>query len=126
MIFHSIKESKLFNLKFGRYEGVLNETEKLREQIINEQFDFVRLKILNPGENLFVLLHKIGFAFHLLDIHRLYNLDLHTYQVPPLELSEMEFVICDGANQAQMKQLVIDTYTELPMGFFQNEMLGWF
>ena len=123
MIFYSEKESKLFGIKFGRYEGVLNETEKLREQIIKEQFDFVRLKILKPGEDLFVLLHKIGFAFHLLDIHRLYNLDLHTYQLPPLELSEMEFVICDGANEGQMKQLVIDTYTELPMGFFQNEML---
>ena len=123
MIIHSESESKLFHIKFGRYEGVLQNPELLRQQITDEQFDFVRLKILNPGDNLFVLLNRIGFPFHLLDIHRLYNLDLHTYEIPPLELPEMEFVTYDGSQTELMKQLLKDTYSEVPMGFFRNEML---
>ncbi len=123
MIIHSENESKLFGIKFGRYEGGLSNPEAMRQQILDDRFDFVRLKIMNPGDDLFVLLHRIGFPFHLLDIHRLYNLDLHTYDIPALELPEMEFVACDGSQTEQMKQLVKDTYTEMPMGFFKNEML---
>lgn len=123
MILHSISESKLFNIKFGRYEGKLQSPEILRQQIIEEHFDFVRLKLLNPGEDLFVLLNRIGFPFHLLDIHRLYNLDLRTYHIPDLELPEMEFIPCTGSTQEHMKQLIKDTYTEAPMGYFRNELI---
>lgn len=123
MILHSISESQLFKLKFGRYEGKLQEPEKLRQQILEEQFDFVRLKLLNPADDLFVQLNRIGLPYHLLDIHRLYNLDLRTYDIPVLELPEMEFMPCTGATQAQMKQLIHDTYTEAPMGFFRNKLI---
>ena len=123
MITHSEKESKLFNLKFGRYEGIMHNPQLLRHQILNEQFDFVRLKLLNPGEDLFVFLNQIGFPFHLLDIHRLYDLDLHTYDIPEMEVPEMEFVPCDGSQIEQMKQLIKDTYTEVPMGYFRSELI---
>lgn len=123
MIVYSEKESSLFNVKFGRYEGPLPDALAMRQQIINEQFDFVRIKILNPGEDLFIQLNRLGFPFHLLDIHRLYNLDLHTYDVPPLELPEMEFITCDGSQAEQMKALISETYTESPMGFFRNQVL---
>ncbi len=123
MIAYSEKESRLFNLRFGRYEGLLTEPEKLRRQIMDDKFDFVRVKILNPGDDLFLLLNRIGFPFHLLDIHRLYDLDLHNYQVPLLELPEMEFIACDGSQKEQMKKMVIDTYTEWPMGFFKSDII---
>ena len=123
MIIHSPSESKLFNIKFGRYEGVLDRPEEMYLQILGDKFDFVRLKISNPGDDLFLLLDRIGFPFYLLDIHRLYDLDLTTYEIPPMEIPEMEFTVCNGSQKEQMKQLVRDTYTESPMGFFRNEML---
>ena len=123
MILHSENESKLFKIKFGRYEGVLDKPEALRQQILNERYDFVRVKILNPGDNLFVLLNRIGLPFHLLDIHRLYNLDLPTYDVPPPVHPEIEFIDCDGSQRALMKQIIMDSYTGAPMGYFRNELI---
>lgn len=113
----------MFNLKFGRYEGPVPNTEAMRLQIIEEQYDFVRIKLLNPGEDLFIQLNRLGLPYHLLDIHRLYDLDLTTYTVPPLELPEMEFIGNDGTNAHEVKALITATYTESPMGFFRNEML---
>ena len=123
MIVYSEKESQLFNLKFGRFEGALAEPEAMRNEILEGGYDFVRLKILNAGDDLFVLLNRIGFPFHLLDIHRLYDLDLYTYEIPEMELPEMQFLPCDGTQQQEVNQMVIDTYTEAPMGFFRNELI---
>lgn len=123
MILHSEKESKLFNLKFGRYEGQVPDATAMRTEILNAGFDFVRVKLLNPGDDLFLFLDKVGFKYHLLDIHRLYDLDLHAYQVPPLDIPGMEFIACDGSQKQHMMKLVSDTYTEWPMGFFKNELI---
>ncbi len=123
MITHSEKESTLFNLRFGRYEGPVPDAVQMRQQILDGQYDFVRVKLLNPGDDLFLFLNEVGFTYHLLDIHRLYDLDLHSYEVPALELPEMEFIACNGTQQEQMKQLVRDTYTESPMGFFKSNVI---
>ncbi|MFM2307261.1 MAG: hypothetical protein RLZZ367_1930 [Bacteroidota bacterium] len=123
MVIYSDKESLLFNVKFGRYEGVLTDPIALRDEIIQGGYDFVRVKLLNPGDDLFVRLNRIGLPYHLLDIHRLYELDVTTYTVPPLELPDMQFIPVTAANATTLKQLITDTYTEWPMGFFRNEML---
>ena len=123
MILYSENESKLFNLKFGRYEGVLYQPELLREHILKGQFDFVRLKILNPGDELFVLLNRTDFPFHLLDIHRIYTLDLHNYEVPAPVHPEIEFIDCDSSHSEQMKQIIVDSYMGAPMGYFRNELI---
>jgi hypothetical protein len=123
MVIYSDKESLLFNVKFGRYEGVLTDPIALRDEIIQGGYDFVRVKLLNPGDDLFIQLNRIGLPYHLLDIHRLYTLDITTYNVPPLELPDMKFIPVTAANASVLKQLIADTYTEWPMGFFRNEML---
>lgn len=123
MVIYSEKESLLFNVKFGRYEGMLTDAEALRNSVLQGGYDFVRLKLLNPGDDLFIQLNRIGLPYHLLDIHRLYNLDLTTYTVPPLEVPDMQFVPVTGTNAATLQQLITDSYTESPMGFFRNDML---
>lgn len=123
MIVFSEAESLIFNLKFGRYEGTLPNPQVLREQILSDKYDFVRLKIVNPDEQLFATLNKIGIPYHLLDIHRLYNLDLNSYTVPAPVIPEMEFKEVTASSSLEMKKVIVNTYSESPMGYFRNEII---
>ncbi len=123
MITYSERESKLFKLRFGRYEGPMYDAHVMRNEILDGCYDFVRLKLIDPNGELFVQLEQVGFPYLLLDIHRLYDLDLTTYEVPAQQHPEVTFEPCDGSQQQQYAQLVRDTYTELPMGFFKHSVL---
>lgn len=123
MIVYSEAESLLFKVKFGRYEGALPHSDFFREQILRDKYDFVRIKIVNPDEHLFETLHKIRIPYHLLDIHRLYDLDLANYEVPISELPEMKFIEVNASKSAEMKNMIVNTYSGSPMGYFRYEMI---
>lgn len=123
MITFSERESELFKLRFGRYEGPMYDATAMRNEILDGSYDFVRLKLTDPNGELFVHLEQVGFPYLLLDIHRLYDLDLTTYEVPAQKHPEVTFEPCDGSQKELYAQLVRDTYTELPMGFFKHALL---
>jgi|GEM_PF-4269411 len=119
MIIHSERESALFGFKFGRYEGELNEPELLLNEINKGGYDFVRIKVLNAEEDLFLNIEKMGLPYRLLDIHRYYTLDFKKTPLAKPAESPMQLIRNEGQLTAHVHQLVTDTFTELPMGYFR-------
>lgn len=127
MIIYSERESALFGFKFGRYEGELKHPELLLKEIKEGGYDFVRIKVLNADEDLFLNIEKTGLPYRLLDIHRYYTLDFTKTPLPKPADSPMQLVRNEGGFTKQVHQLVTDTFTELPMGFFRyNEIEEYF
>ncbi len=123
MIFYSEQESQLFNVRFGRFEGGLESLTGLRDEIVTAKYDFVRIKLKDPDENLFVQLHALNFPFQLLDIHRFYSRDFQEMPVGKPSTSLVHLIRHEGTLTEDIKQMVVQTFDEHPMGFFTNSLL---
>jgi hypothetical protein len=123
MILYSEQESLLFNVKFGRYEGSLSKPEALKEEIVAQGYDFVRIKIHNAGDDLFMRLNSLSVPYHLLDIHRYYSLDYTQTPVTAPVASGMELFRNEGQLNSEIRHMVLQSFDEHPMGFFRNEVL---
>jgi hypothetical protein len=123
MLIHSLRESQLFNVKFGRYEGEADNLHDLATQIKEQQFDFVRMKIVGGDANLFMQMNALGFPYHLLDIHRYYWRDFEeTPAVAPVA-SNMVLQRNEGQLTREIEEMVLHSFDENPMGYFRNEEL---
>jgi hypothetical protein len=123
MIFYSKQESLLFKVKFGRYEGILDNPEALKQEIVTQGYDFVRIKIHHAGDDLFIRLNTLGLPYQLLDIHRYYSLDYSETPVSAPVPSNMELVRNAGQLNSEIAEMVLQSFNEHPMGFFRNEIL---
>ncbi len=123
MIFFSEQESQLFKVRFGRYEGILESLSELRSEIISAKYDFVRIKLKDPGNNLFVRLHELNFPFQLLDIHRFYSRDFQEFPASKPTNSPVHLIRHEGSLSEEIKHMVLQTFDEHPMGFFTNEVV---
>lgn len=122
-IVFSEKESALFNLRFGRYEGSKFNTQELVAEIKAKQLDFVRLKIIGADESLFSWLNETQEPWHLLDIHRYYWLD--TLETPVVLKNDLQLTLTLNTidTVSTMHQLVCNTFSEMPMGFFKHHLI---
>lgn len=126
MLVYSARESQLFNLKFGRYEGALENVPELISQIKDQQLDFVRMKITGGNADLFMRMNAFGYPYHLLDIHRYYWRDYReTPAVEPIS-SSMQLERNEGQLTAEIAEMILQSFDEHPMGFFRNEELEMF
>lgn len=123
MILYSEQESLLFKVKFGRYEGSLNDPEALKQEIAEQQYDFIRIKIHGAGDDLFICLNALGIPYHLLDIHRYYSLDYTETVVSVPVSSDMELFRNEGQLNSEIRDMILQSFDEHPMGFFRNEVL---
>lgn len=123
MLIHSVRESQLFGVKFGRYEGPADNLHRLATEVKEQQFDFVRMKIMGADANLFMQMNALGFPYHLLDIHRYYKRDFEEVPAVALVPSTMTLERNEGHLTHAIEQMVLQTFDEHPMGFFRNEEL---
>lgn len=123
MILYSEQESHLFKVKFGRYEGTLDNPAALKQEIVEQQYDFVRIKIHGAGDDLFIRLNALDIPYHLLDIHRYYSLDYTQTPVPAPVASDMELFRNEGQLTGEIHDMILQSFDEHPMGFFRHETL---
>jgi hypothetical protein len=125
-IVYSQSESDIFGVKFGRYEGALEDTETLLREIREFEYDFVRLKIINADENIFVRLNELEIPYQLLGIIRQYTINVKEKTPKAIESTDIEFEPYTIDKKQLLKNLIKSSYDELPMGYFKNEVLDKF
>lgn len=119
----SEKESELFNVRFGRYEGPVFSVTDLVAQINTLELDFLRLKITGADEGLIEWLNNAQHPWHLLDIHRYYWLDTQLTSIVLNNDSQLTLIQNTPDKASIMHQIVYDTFSEMPMGFFKHHLI---
>lgn len=113
----------MFGVVFGRYEGALADTAALAKEIEKGEYDFVRLKITDAKEDLFIKLHELDTPYQLIGIIRQYTVDVQQYTPRAIENKDIEFIPYTLEKKTLLKNLIKSSYDELPMGYFKNEVL---
>ena len=120
MIEFSERESKLFDLRFGRatVHSDFNNLDTIIEQSKAVDLEYLRVKIVDPDSQFLAKLSLIEPRAYLTGIIRLYKgkveLSPDTYFNPDLTFKKVEL-----SEKQQFKDLVRDVYTGLPMGYYQ-------
>jgi len=123
---YSTAESDLFGVKFGRFEGKMEELLAQEAIIQSDQFDFIRAKLLQPNYDLFAQLSKLNRPYHLLDIHRHYSLDTLRQSVALHAQNPISLEPCGDASKDKLYDLVTKTFTDAPLGYFAHPMIDKF
>ncbi len=124
MIEFSARESELFGVRFGRatITSDFRDWEQVRRLSTEMQLDYLRLKIVNPDDSFLDHFNSINWHADLMGVIRLYKIvakEAHaTYEAPVAT-----FKRATEADKQLLKDLLIQTYTEVPFGFFQYKAL---
>lgn len=121
---HSLVESELFGVKFGRFEGKVEELLAQEKQIYLAKYDFIRAKLLQPNHDLFTQLAGLNMPHHLLDIHRHYSLDTHLHPVLLHANNPIKLKQCTDLDKETLHDLVINTFTDSPLGYFSHPAMA--
>ena len=120
MIEFSERESKIFDLRFGRatIHSDFNNLDTIIEQSKAHDLDYLRVKIVDPDSQFLAKLSEIEPRVYLTGIIRLYKgkveLSPNSYFNPDLVFKKVE-----PADKQVFKDLVKEVYTGLPMGYYQ-------
>lgn len=124
MIEFSARESELFGVRFGRatITSDFKDWEQVRRLSTDLRLDYLRLKIVNPDDTFLDHFNSIGWQADLMGVIRLYKIiakEAHAVHESPVA----RFKKATTEDKQLLKNLLIQTYTEVPFGFFQYKHL---
>ena len=125
MVEFSERESNLFNAKIGRVNvgADFDEWVKIKEESQALDLDFLRIKISNPDSSLLSKLSVVAPNLYLIGVIRLYKInitpDAAFHHTPVAEFRKVSL-----ADKHLLKEILMKTYTETPLGFFQHPPLS--
>lgn len=130
IITYSENESQVFGSRFARFDipKHFNDWDLLKYEIKELKIDFLRLKISDPNyETTNDILH-LGKKTYLLEILRHYiSPDLSQNTAKSEVFSDLRYEIVNHQNVEQFKQMVDETYEDIPFGTYSpNEVLDYF
>lgn len=123
-ITHSQIESEIFQFKVGRCEEENIDSKKLLDTILENKFDFVRLKIPASNELISNELVKLGFPFFFSGSIRRYKVNVPEFPVDPYVNKDVEFELYDGSQYNILREILIDTWLRYPLGYFRSPFLN--
>jgi hypothetical protein len=120
MIEFSERESRLFDLRFGRatIDSDFHQWADVQKACRDMRLDYLRLKIVNPDSDFLARFDTMASKADLMGIIRLYKIIMKeaTCQHPnPIA----DFRMVSVENKELLKRLLIETYTDVPFGYFQ-------
>jgi hypothetical protein len=118
-VFFSETEAKTLNLKIARVSVHRNFNAKALLSIIErEKVEIVRLKIVNPGREIYSTLEQLPFDYYIQNI-------LHIFERPPFEVQpafempeNLSFVSYEKGMESILEQLVLDTFAQHDGAYF--------
>jgi hypothetical protein len=124
MIEFSGRESKLFNLRFGRatINSDFDQWNDVQKAVKEFNLDYLRLKIVNPDSDFLSGFRTMAPEADLTGIIRLYKIIItHEHAQHPAPIAV--FKKATQADKQLLKELLIGTYTDVPFGFYQYPLL---
>lgn len=125
MIEFSERESKLFDLRFGRITipSGFNDWSKIITESKVLALDYLRIKIVDPDSNFLATLPTIPHRIYLTGIIKLFRKKVE--QNPePYSNSDHVYKKVTPEEKQLFKDLVKEVYTGYPMGYFQYPELN--
>ena len=119
MIEFSERESKIFNLRFGRatVKTDFDQWAGIKKEIEDLKLDYLRLKVANPDSNFFSKLPQLSTELYMTGIIRQYKININEsaagYVSPYVSFRKVSLT-----DSAFFKELVKNTYTGYPMGHY--------
>jgi hypothetical protein len=117
---YSERESKIFNLKFGR-ATIRSDSDNLQsiiEESKNLGLDYLRVKIVNPDSHFLAKLSQIEPRAYLMGIIKLYKRRAGQDH-EPISNPDLVFRKIGLEGRQLFKDFVRNTYTGFPMGYYQ-------
>jgi hypothetical protein len=121
MIHYSDRESKLFGTRLGRVDlsPDFGEWDKLSQEASALQLDYLRVKIESPAADLLQHLAQQSARYYHIGVIKLYKMRVDkplTGEINP----NIVFRKVEPTDKTLFKNIVLDTYTDTPMGFFHH------
>jgi hypothetical protein len=125
MIEFSERESALFDLKFGRatINSDFDEWNEIQRSIRAFDLDYLRLKIVNPDSGFLSRFSAMAPQADLTGVIRLYKIII-TEQYAQYQKPMAEFRKATPADKQLLKELLMETYTDVPFGYYQYPRLS--
>ena len=125
MIEFSERESKLFDLRFGRatINSNFDEWADVYKSIQDFDLDYLRLKIVNPDSGFLARFSAMAPHADLTGVIRLYKIIIieeHARHLNPVAT----FRKVKPQDKKLLKELLINTYSDVPFGFYQYPRLS--
>jgi hypothetical protein len=125
MMEFSERESKLFNLRFGRatIHSDLDTLDEVIKQSRANNLDYLRLKVTDPDSHFLSRLSSIGHRAYLTGIIRLYK---GTVELSPSEVFNPDLLYkkVDFSQKEIFKDFISSVYADYPLGYFQYPELS--
>src|SRR5687768_5089960 len=98
-------ESKWLGLKIGRYNTASIEPERLRESIIEGNYDVVRVRTSATDELASLKLSQVGYPYFFNGGIRRYKVDCIESPLPPFTSPDVNFELFTGQHQEILRQV---------------------
>ncbi|MCW3127375.1 MAG: hypothetical protein JWO03_3033 [Bacteroidetes bacterium] len=124
MIEFSERESRLFDLRFGRatIDSDFNQWNEVRKAASDLDLDYLRLKIVNPDSDFLAGFSEMAPKADLTGIIRLYKIII-TAEQAQYNAPVAEFRKASIGDKQLLKELLMETYTDVPFGYYQYPRL---
>ena len=125
MIEFSERESKLFDLRFGRttIPSDFNDWDKILQQSKALDLDYLRIKVVDPDSGFLATLPTIPHRIYLTGIIKLFKKKVEENPQPYSNPDHIYKKVSPDEKQL-FKDLVKEVYTGSPMGYFQYPELN--
>ncbi len=125
MIIFSKGESDILGAKFGRIalDSSFNDFHLLKNEIISLDYDFLRVRIDNPGSFIQEGLNTVGTSVHLLEILRAYTTkSLQSYDLKVI-YGDYNYQKVSHDTLGLFLELVEETYEDIPFGTYTPKVV---
>jgi hypothetical protein len=122
MIVHSESESEIFSNKIGRItiQEDFDDWTGLKDDFINTNYDFLRIKIINPKSDLYENISTVSKRYYHLDIITLFKINVKEHCAKEVLDDNLTFSIVTYDNQTIFKNIFDETYEISALGYFRH------
>jgi len=123
MIRYSMEESEFFGLKIGRADGADFDSKSFKQQIENQKFDVIRLRVDETDEQTRNSLQSLNFPIH-------HHGSIVKYELPVFGLSHSDYLnpevtlkVYDGKDSDTISRLIESGSAKDPIGYWSTPAL---
>jgi hypothetical protein len=124
MTVKSIIESKQLGLSVGRLNTDCVILEPLKEGILTNGYDVVRVKTTASDTMISAKLNELGYPVYFAGGIRKYHVNINEFPIAPYRNPELCFECYDGSQYEILREILLDTWLQYPIGYFRTPGLS--
>jgi hypothetical protein len=128
LIHYSKTESETLGLKIGRCNNDFFDSQQLKEEIAQNNYDLCRVKVSAEDEFVLQRLDEIGFPYYFSGSIRRYKTPIHQSSLKSFLHKDLEFIAFQNNNEHHdlLFSMLKDTWGDYPIGYYRTPLLDNF